>query len=113
MGLDANKVFTGFLKPMVQLKEQSASKWPLIVWLTTHAHGSLKPIAYLESQGNKKISRFNSDMRELLEPVGIPVFDTFNLTLGVHSYDGTHYGFGVNMMKAQLFMNFLDETFQH
>lgn len=112
MGLDANKVFTGFLKPMVQLKEQSASKWPLIVWLTTHAHGSLKPIAYLESQGNEKISRFNRDMREFLEPVGIPVFDTFNLTLGVHSYDGTHYGFGVNMMKAQLFMNFLDETFQ-
>ena len=112
IGLDANKVFTGYFLPMVQLKEQAASKWPLIVWLTTHAHGNLKPIAFLESQGNEKISRFNSDMREFLEPIGVPVFDTFNLTLGVHSYDGTHYGFGVNMMKAQLFMNFLDETFQ-
>ena len=112
MSLDANKVFSEYLKPILQLKNQTASRWPLIVWLTTHAHGSLKPVAFLESQGNEKISRFNRDMRELLEPFGVPVFDSFNLTLGVHSYDGTHYGFGVNMMKAQLFMNFLDETFQ-
>lgn len=112
MGLSANKVFSEYLVPILQLKKQAASQWPLIVWLTTHAHGSLKPIAFLESQGNEKISRFNRDMREFLEPFGVPVFDTFNLTLGVHSYDGTHYGFGVNMMKAQLFMNFLDEAFQ-
>lgn len=112
MGLDANIVLSKYLGPILHLKKQASSQWPLIVWLSTHAHGSLKPIRFLESQGNEKISRFNRAMREFLEPIGVPVFDTFNLTLGVHSYDGTHYGFGVNMMKAQLLMNFLDETFQ-
>lgn len=111
IGLKADKVFNDYLKPILQLKEQAASQWPLVVWITTHAHGSLKPISFIKSQGNDKITRFNKDMEEFLKPLGIPVFDTFNLTLGVHSYDGTHYGFGVNMMKAQLFMNFLDETF--
>ena len=27
-------------------------------------------------------------MRRFLEPFQVPEFDTFNLTLGVHSYDG-------------------------
>lgn len=111
LGLNADKVLNGYLKPILQLKEQERSHWPLIVWLTTHAHGSLKPVQYLPAQSNDAISRFNKDMRAFLEPLGIPVFDTFNLTLGVHSYDGTHYGVGVNMIKAQLFLNFLDETF--
>lgn len=112
MNLSANNVFNDYVKPILQLKKQATSQWPLVVWVTTHAHGSLKPISYLESQGNDKISRYNRDMRGFLEPMGVPVFDIYNLTLGVHSYDGTHYGFGVNMMKAQLFMNFLDETFR-
>ena len=60
-----------------------------------------------------KIIQYNQEMRRFLEPFEVPVFDTFNLTVGVHSYDGTHYGFGVNMMKAQLFLNFLDETLPH
>ena len=111
MGLNAAKVLNGYLKPILQLKEKERSHWPLIVWLTTHAHGSLKPVQYLPAQSNDVISRFNKDMRAFLEPVGVPVFDTFYLTLGVHSYDGTHYGIGVNMIKAQLFLNFLDETF--
>ena len=111
MDLNAGKVLNGYLKPILQLREQAKSNWPLIVWLTTHAHGSLKPIPYLQSQGNERISLFNRHMTAFFEPIGVPVFDTFNLTLGVHSYDGTHYGFGVNMIKAQLFMNFLDERF--
>ena len=110
MGLDPHKVLNEYLKPILQLKQQAQSYWPVIVWLTTHAHGSLKPVVYQESQGNERIWRFNRNMRAFLEPVGVPVFDTFNLTLGVHSYDGTHYGFGVNMLKAQLFINFLDKT---
>ena len=111
IGLDANKVFIDYLKPILQLKEQARSYWPMIVWLTTHAHGSLKPVPYQKSQGNREISRFNRNMRAILDQIGVAVFDTFNLTIGVHSYDGTHYGFGVNMMKAQLFINFIDETF--
>ena len=113
MNLNAHRVFNGYLKPILQLKDRAASQRPLIIWLKPHAQGSLKPIPYIVSQGNDRVIRFNQEMRRFLEPFQVPEFDTFNLTLGVHSYDGTHYGFGVNMMKAQLFMNFLDETLPH
>ena len=111
LGLNTSQVLNGYLKPLIQLKEREKSYWPLIVWLPIHAPGSLKPIEFLPSQNQEKIGLFNMAVREYLEPIGVPIFDTFNLTLGVHSYDGTHYGFGVNMVKAQLFFNFLDETF--
>ena len=111
MGLNTSQVLNGYLKPIIQLKEREKSYWPLIVWLPIHAPGSLKPIRFLSSQNHEAVRHFNMAMREYLEPIGVPIFDTFNLTLGVHSYDGTHFGFGVNMVKAQLFLNFLDETF--
>ena len=111
IGLNAKEVLNGYLKPILRLKEQANSTWPLIVWLTVHAQGSLKPIQFLQHQNNEIIYRFNRELRAFLEPIGVPIFDTFNLTLGVHSYDGTHYGFGVNMIKAQLFLNFLNQTF--
>lgn len=57
--------------------------------LPTHAQGSLKPIQFLQSRNNEIIYRFNRKLSEFLEPIGVPVFDTFNLTLGVHSYVGS------------------------
>jgi hypothetical protein len=35
-------------------------------------------------------------------------FDTFGLTEGQPSYDGTHYGQRVNVAKAQILLNFLE-----
>ena len=112
MGLNAKNVIKNYVQPIITLKEQFKSQWPLLVWLTTQAPGSLKPLPFLGTQNAEKIFRFNQDMREFLELHGVAVFDTFNLTLGVSSYDGTHYGFGVNMMKAQLLLNFLEEKLE-
>ena len=33
-------------------------------------------------------------------------FRTFNMTAGVVSYDGTHYGWGVNMWKVDMLMTY-------
>ena len=110
MALSVNTVINDYVQPIITLKEQFKSQWPLLVWLTTHAPGSLKPLPFLDAQNAEKVFRFNKDMTEFLELHGVAVFDTFNLTLGVNSYDGTHYGFGVNMVKAQLLLNFLEEN---
>ena len=97
-----------YIEPILMLVENNArSGWPKIVWVTVHAHGNLKPTAFLKSQSNDKILAFNRRMKAYLEPRGVDVFDVFHLTLGLHSYDGTHYGASVNMMKAQLFLNYL------
>ena len=107
-GLNISQVLNGYLKPIIQLKEREKSRWPLIVWLPIHAPGSLKPTEFVHTSSEhfEKVWRFNMAIREYLEPIGVPIFDTFNLTRGVQSYDGLHYGFGVNMVKAQLFYIF-------
>ena len=75
-----------------------------------HAHGSLKDKNHDFPSYNDRIVRFNLSMEKYLSVHGIPVFDTFSLTSGVRSIDGTHFGMGLNMVKAQLFLNFLQES---
>ena len=112
MNLDFNAVKSRYMDPIIQLKKNSRSEWPLIIWATGHTQGTLKPVQYLKTQNNDRIMEYNRQMKEYLQPHRIPVFDVFNLTVGIKSYDGTHYGFGVNMVKAQLLMNFLEEKFE-
>lgn len=109
--LNAEKVQKKIMEPILEIKESSGSIWPYILWISVHAHGSLKDTYYNIPSHNDRIARFNLDMEKYLSAFGIPVFDTFNLTRGVRSIDGTHFGMGINMMKAQLFMNFIKETF--
>ena len=107
-GLSFERITKHYMEPILNLVQNKArSGWPKIIWVTTHAHGSLKPVEFRGSQGNDKVIEFNRRMKDYLEPQGVDVFDVFNLTLGLHSYDGTHYGPGVNMMKVQLLMNYL------
>jgi len=46
-------------------------------------------------------------MEQYLKQYNIPILDFRKVTKGVHSYDGTHYGSGVNMMKVQILLNYL------
>ena len=39
----------------------------------------------------------------------LPYFDTFAIKAGATSFDGMHYGLGVNMLKAQLLLNYIRE----
>lgn len=88
------------------LKQASQSMWPKIVWSATHAPGLLKT-PRVKSQSTESILKYNEKIRSILDVVGIPVFDTFKLTNGTVSFDGVHYGRGVNLAKAQIFLNYL------
>lgn len=109
--LNAEKVQKYIIEPVLEIKKSSGSIWPYILLISVHAHGSLKDTYYNIPSHNDRIASFNLDMEKYLSAFGIPVFDTFNLTRGVRSIDGTHFGMGINMMKAQLFLNFIKETF--
>lgn len=113
MNLNAEIVQKKIIEPVLEIKNSSGARWPYILWISIHAHGSLKDTNYNFLSHNDRIARFNSEMEKYLSAFGIPVFDTFNLTSGVRSIDGTHFGMGVNVMKAQLLMNFLQEAFKN
>ena len=110
-GFSSSAVIQDYLEPAFKLAATSTNGWPRIVWLTSHSAGPLKPLNFFRYQSNQVILPFNKDTSAFCHSRGIPVFDTFNMTLGVHSFDGTHYGFGVNMLKARVLLNFLEAEY--
>lgn len=108
---NATLVLEIYLKPIVELIAKYGNGWPLLVWLTSHSAGPLKPMHY-RHQNNHAIIAYNKQMISYCLQHNITIMDTYNMTLGVHSFDGTHYGFGVNMKKAQILLNYLREKFE-
>ncbi|GFR74863.1 hypothetical protein ElyMa_002173700 [Elysia marginata] len=81
---------------------------PNILWIGTHAPGLLKAPKF-KRQTAKGVSDYNFKVRKLLDKWKIPFMDTFSFTDGAVSYDGTHYGWGVNMLKANMLVQYVKE----
>ncbi|XP_059147987.1 uncharacterized protein LOC131935552 [Physella acuta] len=109
-GLDHNVVESQVLKPMFEL--MSKSPWPKVIWVTPHVPGPLKSGRYVHQQA-AKMEVYNQVMHQVMRKQGIPVLDFLHLTDGVMSYDGTHFGKGLNDVKAHIFLNFLLENRKH
>lgn len=107
-GLNADLIQAKLVDPI--LKIIGEHKWPRIVWFTVHAQGFLKPMAYRQIQNNQKITEYNKLMSDKMKNTGIDVFDVFPMTNGVHSYDGTHYGVGLNILKVQYLLNYIHQS---
>ncbi|EDO44709.1 predicted protein [Nematostella vectensis] len=108
-GLSAQRTINNFLEPILQLVEDA--DWPKILWVTTHAQGFVKPLEFRRKQGNHRVLAFNEKIHRYLTKRNIPVFDVYPMTSGVYSYDGTHYGIGVNLLKARMLVNYIEDTF--
>ena len=106
-GLYPEQTFRIALLPLLNSRSPT-QVWPKLVWANVHHFGWLKSPTN-ERQRNSVALQFNEKMRELLRPWGVAVLDTFNMTVGVRSHDGAHYGDGVNRVKAQIFLHFLRE----
>ncbi|XP_046555275.1 uncharacterized protein LOC124264569 [Haliotis rubra] len=100
--------FMEYLKPALNFVKNTSFKYPKLMWANGHAPGLLKSPVY-ERQGLQYMKKANDNMHKLLRPLGIPVFDTFNMTSTTISFDGTHYGYGATTAKVQLLLNYLKE----
>ena len=104
---NVTKVIDDYLKPILNLRDISNDSRPEIIWLNSHAAGPLKPLVYQARQGNQNILSFNRQLRDFCMRNDILVFDTFNITADVHSFDGTHYGSEVNLLKVSMLIDSL------
>ncbi|XP_048589518.1 uncharacterized protein LOC5512531 [Nematostella vectensis] len=109
-GFNAKLYQEGYIEPMLSLIGDR--DWPKFIWVTTHSPSFTKPVAYRFWQGKEKIRTYNAAMKKYFKAKGVPVFDVFPMTEGVYSYDGTHYGAGLNMMKSQLLINYIEHAFK-
>lgn len=106
---NASKVITNYLKPIFDTRKHYNNSNPLFIWLNTHAAGPLKPLIFQDTQGNEIIEKFNEQLRQFCRNNSVMVFDSYNITKGVHSFDGTHYGSSINKLKIKLLLYGLSE----
>ncbi|XP_067652986.1 uncharacterized protein [Haliotis asinina] len=103
-----DKVFNDYIYPVVDMIRKRKASWPKLIWFATHKFGIMKS-PMIPKQENSRVVAFNKRMSEALGKYHIPIFDTYNLTSGVMSLDGVHFGIGVNSMKVQMFLNYFLE----
>ncbi|XP_071103714.1 uncharacterized protein [Haliotis cracherodii] len=101
-------VFNEYMYPVIDMMRKSKASWPKMIWFSNHKFGILKS-PKMTTQSNSRVAAFNKRMSEALGKYHVPIFDTYNLTSDVSSSDGAHFGMGVNVMKAQLLLNYLLE----
>ena len=103
------RVIAEYLIPMVEMRASAGRNKGTFMWLNTHSSGPLKPNEFRKLQGNHAIKVFNHELEEFCNKNSIILIDTFNFTQGIHSFDGTHYGYEVNRLKTQILLNGLKE----
>lgn len=98
-----------FIDPFLNILKQKANgkSGPEILWVNPHLPGYLKPL-HVPLQDTKHTIEYAKFIKEYLSKLCIPVMDTINITKHVMSWDGTHYGWGVNMLKADIVLNYIE-----
>ncbi|CAG5131336.1 unnamed protein product [Candidula unifasciata] len=83
---------------------------PGILWVGAHAPGLLKSPRFPQ-QSADGVQHYNSEISHVLKRWGVPVLDTFSFSNGTVSFDGTHYGWGINKLKANMLMTYIRTSF--
>ncbi|XP_076448488.1 uncharacterized protein LOC143285145 [Babylonia areolata] len=97
--------FNMVMQPVLQERNDIGSHWPLLVWAPPHRWGKLKS----PRDPLQPVIDFSKKMKEHLRPWDVAIFDSLNMTADVESFDGAHYGYGVNKVKAQILLYYLKE----
>ncbi|KAM0754231.1 hypothetical protein T439DRAFT_174059 [Meredithblackwellia eburnea MCA 4105] len=107
-----------YLDPVIELQQHSFPRG-VSIWAGVHATGPNMPEQWREMQGFKAIEKYDLAVEEILRnsKIGEPwegatfTIPSYNATFGASSFDGQHYGYQVNMEKAQVLLNVLDRTY--
>lgn len=108
--LNATKVIEKYLSPLLDLIESRGNGWPLLIWANIHQVDN-----FLASDSKKNYSpveAFNEEMARFCGTRDIPVLETSRVTRFIKSNDGLHFGYGGNMAKVQILMNYLKNLFK-
>ncbi|CAH1801215.1 unnamed protein product [Owenia fusiformis] len=82
---------------------------PRMVFMSPHLPGLMKSPRYWNNQGTKSVTTYTTEMRKFLSKYNIPTFNTHAFTNHSFSFDGTHFGYGVNHQLAQTLLNYISQ----
>lgn len=109
LGPAVNEIEKFYGGPPESMEEENwtPSRWPHIIFALPLTIGLLKPTQFLKLQNEMRCGVFSAQMKEYGAKHGITMLDFRPLTSMVHSFDGTHHGINVNLMKNQIMLNFI------
>ncbi|ESP05618.1 hypothetical protein LOTGIDRAFT_152474 [Lottia gigantea] len=107
-GFKITRTWNKILSPVLNFWKTQGVDTSKFLWHAMHAPGLLKT-PFKPSQHRHNVIKYNKAMKKLLTEYNVPIFETFNLTDGVNSFDGPHYGQGVNLLKAKIILEFFRE----
>lgn len=108
--LNATMVIEKYLVPFLSLIANSDDDRPLLIWANIHQVDN-----FLTSDSVKNyspIAKFNKEMSKFCRARNIPVFESSMVTRDIKSNDGQHVGYGGNMAKVQILLNYLKNHFE-
>ncbi|KAK6168103.1 hypothetical protein SNE40_021996 [Patella caerulea] len=105
LGLKHAVVMNKFIKPAFKVIQKHEDVQMLFA--PPHCPGQLKNT--LNGQSKEEIEHFVKEMKKELKPLNVSIFDTCYITDGMESFDGSHFGLGINMLKVQLLLNYIQE----
>lgn len=111
--LQAKPIFNTLIHPLWELIKPNLGKDVSVIVLSVHSLQDNVLEKYRENMNNRRVSQYNTLMARLCRQSlpSIPFFDTFSITSQSDSFDGVHYGFKVNLLKAQLLLSVINEVF--
>ena len=108
--LDVDKVIDVYINKVLDVIESEGNGWPKIIWMGIHAVPNfllMEPLFH-----NEGILKFNKQIHEYLRRRDVAVIDTFDMSKRLLSYDGLHYGLGLNFLKVNMILNYLEEQYE-
>ena len=100
--LDFNIVKKEYLEKIWSKLKASKNGWPKLIWISVHGiHGFLRLATRF---ANQRIVTFNKKVEKYWAERNVAVVDTYEISKRIKSYDGRHYGFGLNKLKIQLIL---------
>ena len=103
--LDSSRVIERYLKPLLNLVKKN--KNATLIWVASPPPTDMKPADYLRPRTSVHVKQYNNAMELFCQENNISFFNTFEMNRGVYSYDGTHYGTELNLVKFRIFIKYL------
>ena len=102
---DSSRIIEGYLKPLLNAVKKN--KNATLIWVASPPATDMKPAFYLRTQSSLHVKQYNNAMEQFCQENNVSFFNTFEMTKGVYSFDGTHYGTELNLVKFRLFIKYL------
>ena len=95
------------LRPLLDILRSRSLRYPNLLWANVHKFGMMRtPLTKVD---NSLVQTYNGAVQQLLQQYGVPVLDTYQLPDNVMSFDGQHYGYGVNTVKVSILLHYIQQ----